>query len=156
MPRASSVDDRASPSTAGPGKMVCMTLPPEAPIAVFYSLAAHLGDLSIGGPLALDLTHQADLVVYPTCVAAVFKRWVVPRAQDGLVLVQNTGPLRVRVGRLVPWQNTVVWVRQDHQLAMLWISPRQRRDLRAAVINSGFGIKEDRRSLAHGMGVYEP
>jgi hypothetical protein len=132
-----------------------VTLPSEPPIAVFSGLAAHVGDVSIGGPQLDDVTHLADLVVYRGCVAAVFTKLVFPRKEDGLVVLQSAGPLRVRVGRFPPWQNTVVWVRQDRQLAMLRMSGRRRRALRASVTMSGFGIKEDRASLAHGLIYYE-
>ena len=125
-----------------------MTLPEGAPVRVFRGLAAHLGDVSVGGPRMDDLSHLADLVVYPQAVVAVFKRWVIPRQEDGLMIRQDEGPLRVRFGRLPPWQNTVVWVRQDSRLAMLRMSPRGRRQLRAALSETEFGIEESRASLS--------
>ena len=117
----------------------------QAAVAVFYRLAAHLGDTAIGGAHLDDTTHLADLVVYPHSVAAVIRRWIVPRQDDGLVVIQSAGPLRVRVGRFPPWQNTVVWVRHDQRLVMLRMSGRQRRSLRSALTKTGFGIQEIER-----------
>jgi hypothetical protein len=79
-----------------------VTIPNSPPLAVFYGLAAHLGDVSLGGPEIDDLTHLADLVIHPGGVTAVFKKWVVPRVADGLVIQQCTGPIRVRLGRFPP------------------------------------------------------
>jgi hypothetical protein len=131
-----------------------MTLP-EGPVSVFRGLAAHLGDVSVGGPRMDDLTHRADLIVYPQAVVAAFKRWVIPRQEDGLTIRQDEGPLRVRFGRFPPWQNTVVWVRQDSRLAMLRMSPRSRRQLRATLTATGFGIEESRASLSSGLMHYK-
>lgn len=133
-----------------------VTLQPEPALAVYHRLAAHIGEVSLGGARAIDATHVVDLVVYPDSVSAVFRRWAVSRVDDGLIVRQYAGPLRVRVGRWPPWQNTVVWVRQDQTLAMVLVSARTRRKLRAILTASGFGIKEDRISLAHGRTRYEP
>lgn len=133
-----------------------MTLPSDVPVAVLRRNAAYLGDAAIGSPVKLDLTHLADLVVYAECVAVVFNRWVFPRSEDGLVLVQAIGPLRVRVGRFPPWQNTVAWVRDGPRLAILHLSPRKRRRLEAALRETGFGIKQDRASPIHGLRRHEP
>lgn len=132
-----------------------MTLPAEAPIKVLRHIAAHLGNVAIGGADAGDLTHTADLIIYRRCVAVVITRWMLPRSDDGLVLIQAEGPLRVRIGRFPPWQNTVVWVRDDRRLAMLLLTPWQRRSLTAALSRSGFGIKQDRASLIYGLRRYE-
>ena len=126
------------------------------PVAVFCGLAAHTGDLAIGGPNMDDLTHLADLVIYPDCVLAVFKRWVVGRKDDGLVIRQDAGPLRVRYGVFPPWQNTVVWVRSGHQLAMLRMQTWRRAQLRKALERAGFPIDEARVRFGYGLSYDQP
>jgi hypothetical protein len=132
-----------------------MTLPDGSPVRVFWGLAAHLGDVSLGGPQMDNMTHLADLLVYPDTVVAVFKKWVIPRQEDGLIIRQDKGPLRVRFGRFPPWQNSVVWVRQDSRLALVRMSPRGRRQLRVALTETGFGIEESRASLSSGLMHYK-
>ena len=132
-----------------------MELPNQPPDAVFRSSAGFVTDVRHGGAL-VGPNRLVDLVIYPQCVAAVVKRFVIAQPEDGLVLVQSSGPLRVRVGRFPPWQNTAVWVRQDHRLVVLLIGPLGLRRLREVLANNGFGIKEDRASLIHGLRRYEP
>lgn len=131
-----------------------MTLPNVAPIAVFHRVPTHVGEVALGGASAIDATHLADLLVYPDSVVAVFRRWGVHRPEDGLIVRQTDGPIVLRTGRFPPWQNSVAWVRDGTQLAMLILSGRQRRRLRAALDRAGFGVEEDRISLKSGRAHY--
>ena len=129
-----------------------MDLPDTPPIAVFGRLAAHLGEVAVGGPSVDDWTHQADLVIHPGSASIVFTRWVLPRTADGLVVQQRTGSIKVQLGLFPPWQNTIVWVREDPYIAMVRLAGRRRTQLRAALREAGLEVAESKPVL----GAYFP
>lgn len=134
-----------------------MTVPTTPPVAVFYGLPAHTGSIAFGGLDITDPPHLADLVIYPDCVLAVFRRWGSRKPEDGMVIRQDAGPLRVRYGGFrLPWLGTVVWVRSGPQLAMLRMPRWRRAQLGKALERAGFPIDEARTRFGYGKSYNQP
>jgi hypothetical protein len=66
---------------------------------------------------------------------------------------QREGPVLAQLGLFPPWQNTIIWLRQETQLAMLRLSGAKRKELRRALAKSGLGIRESKPTLG---AYYEP
>jgi hypothetical protein len=66
-----------------------VSFPEGPPIAVFPRLSAHVRETLHGDPW-FDMIHATDLVIHPGCISIGFKKWLVHRKEDGLVVQQRT------------------------------------------------------------------
>jgi hypothetical protein len=108
------------------------------PIAVFRSVAVHLGN---------DLTRSGDLYVYPGEVGVRLKKWVLPREDDGRLIHQIGGRVQLNVARFPPWFNTVIFIDNERHQCCAGMPGWHRQRLRTALATAGLQIKFVRRTV---------
>ena len=101
------------------------------PILVIRKMPVHLGG---------DLTKMADLIVRPGSISLYWLRWGIAPAFKGEPFKKVGGHVDVKIYRLPPWQNSVMYLVEGARRATVTMTPRQRVRTVEALKVAGFSV----------------
>lgn len=112
------------------------------PLASFGRVQAHVWLGTKWG-----ITLDAGLRIYPGRVTARIEKYGSAAPEDGTVINQIDGVIRVNLARLPPWLDTAIFVQDDNVSCVLAMNRSKRRSLLRALEESGLQTFFARRSI---------